>query len=107
MNIISIVGAVLTFVLTELMKRNPKLKDHAPLVVTILSALIGVVQAALAATVASAEILLPAASEPAGEPGYMDYSITNAVGAVVIDNAKKWGGYILRKLLGKIFKIGG
>jgi uncharacterized membrane protein len=105
MNIISIVGAVLTFVLTEMMKRNPKLKDHAPLVVTILSAVIGAVQAALAASLATAgeAILIPAATEP--DSSYVDYTLTNVVGAVIVDNAKRWGGYFLKRLLGRLLKI--
>lgn len=105
MNIISIVGAVLTYILTELMKKNPKMKEHAPLVVTILSAVIGAIQAALTAAMATAEVLLPAAGAPPSEVGYVDYSVTNAIGAVVIHNAKRWGGYLIGKLLGKVFKI--
>lgn len=104
MNIISIIGAVLTFVITEVLKRNPKVKEHVPLVVTILSAVIGALQAALAGSTASADVLLPATTEP--QPGYFDYALTNAVGAVIVDNAKKWGGYLLNKVLGKILKIG-
>lgn len=104
MNWIGLLGPVATFVLTELFNRNPKMKAHAPLVVTILSAVVGVIQAALTASPASAAVVAVAAGPSVT---WDQYAMQNAVGGILLHNgAKKWlVEYAVNTLLKKLLKF--
>lgn len=106
MDVVSLIGMALTWILTEVFKRNEKLKGHAPLIVTILAMVIGAIQAALQAAPATAQIdtmaVIPA---PDMASAWGSYVITNISGSVLIQNGiKKWLiDYVFGKLLRKIF----
>lgn len=105
MDVIGLAGMALTWILTELMKKNPSLKSHTPLVVTIMSAVIGALQAALHASSATAGTVtgpMPVHEDPVAMT--MQYAAQNAGGSVLLNNfLRKWiGEYVVGTLLKKL-----
>jgi hypothetical protein len=107
MDIIAIIGMVLTFALTQLFKQKPAMKDNAPAVISVLSMVIGAIQAALTASPASAAEAVAAASGGSFLARAGEYALTNLGGSVLIHNAaKKWiGEWLFGKVIAKFIGV--
>jgi len=111
MDILGLFGMVLTYALTLLLKRNPRMKAQAPLVVSIISTLLGALQAAVAASTAVAAVAgADSLATHASSGGFLvdmgKYAVENAAGSVIVHNVvHKWlGEWLVRGVLGRIFR---
>lgn len=107
MDVVSLIGVALTWILTELFKKNAALRGHVPLIVTILAMVIGAIQAALQATTASAQVdTMMVILEPANPAEvWIRNVLVNVSGSVLVQNGiKKWlVDYVFGRLLRKVF----
>lgn len=107
MDIVALIGMILTYGLTQFFKKNPSVKEHAPLVVTILSAVVAAIQAAMAATIAVAQEPGTVVTQPHTFFGQaVTYFLWNVGGSVWMQNGiKKWvGEYLIGTLAKKFLK---
>lgn len=107
MDIIGIIGMVLTFGLTQLFKQKAEMKAHAPVVISVLSMVVGAIQAALTASPVAAAEAAAAASGGSFLSRAGEYAMTNLGGSVLIHNAaKKWiGEWLFGKVISKFIGV--
>ena len=94
MDLFALGGMVLTYILTEVLKKNPKFKEQAPVVVSILSVIIGAFQSALSAVVANAQGV-DSTAVVAQSGGFVSdigqYALNNLLGGIGLHvGVRKW-----------------